>query len=240
MHAFKKVHFLGLNFKNMSPIPLISAILLAGGKGTRFKSAIPKQFLPLGSKLLALHSFELLIQSNLITEIIIVCEEPYQPLFTSKTNLKIGFANPGVRRQDSVSSGLAQVTKGSFVCIHDAARPFLQLEDLKEVIEQALIHKAAALAMPAKNTIKEIDSTGFVRQTLNRETLRETLTPQVIALDLLKKGLLEAEKKKIDITDDVSAIELIGHTVKLVSGKSSNIKITSPEDLELARSFLHA
>ncbi|MDR2539575.1 MAG: 2-C-methyl-D-erythritol 4-phosphate cytidylyltransferase [Chlamydiales bacterium] len=222
----------------MSSTPLISAILLAGGKGTRFKTAIPKQFLPLGSKPLVLHSFELLAKSDLIKEIIVVCEEFYRCLFTSKTHLKIGFANPGFRRQDSVANGLAQITKGSFVCIHDAARPFLQLEDLKKVIEQALIHKAAALAMPAKNTVKEIDPTGFVRQTLNRDMLRETLTPQVIALDLLKKGLLEAEKKKIDITDDVSAIELIGHMVKLVSGKSSNIKITHPEDLQLAQSFL--
>jgi 2-C-methyl-D-erythritol 4-phosphate cytidylyltransferase len=222
----------------MSPIHLISAILLAGGKGTRFKSTIPKQFLTLGSKPLVLHSFELLAKSGLITEIIVVCEEFYRHLFTSKTHLKIGFANPGFRRQDSVASGLAQITKGSFVCIHDAARPFLQLEDLKKVIEQALIHKAAALSMPAKNTIKEIDSTGFVKQTLNREILRETLTPQVIALDLLKKGLLEAEKKKIDITDDVSAVELMGHTVKLVLGKFSNIKITNPEDLQLAQSFL--
>ncbi|KAG6559562.1 2-C-methyl-D-erythritol 4-phosphate cytidylyltransferase [Candidatus Rhabdochlamydia sp. W815] len=222
----------------MYPTPLISAILLAGGKGTRLKSAIPKQFLPLGSKPLALHSFELLAKSDLITEIIVVCESFYRHLFNSKTPVKIGFANPGLRRQDSVSNGLAQITKGSFVCIHDAARPFLQLDDLKKVIEQALIHKAAALAIPAKNTIKEIDSTSFVRQTLNREILRETLTPQVILLDLLKKGLLEAEKKKIDVTDDVSAIELMGHMVKLVSGKSSNIKITSPEDLQLAQSFL--
>ena len=237
MHGFKCAFF-ELNLKNMSPPPLISAILLAGGKGTRCKSIIPKQFLSLGSKPLVLHSFELLAKSGFITEIIVVCETFYRHLFTLKTKLKIGFANPGVRRQDSVSSGLAQITRGSFVCIHDAARPFLQLEDLKKVIEQALIHKAAALSMPAKNTIKEIDSTGFVRKTLNRETLRETLTPQVIALDLLKKGLLEVEKKKIDITDDVSAIELIGHTVKLVSGKSSNIKITSPEDLQLAESFL--
>lgn len=236
MHTF--LHFFGLNFKNMSLVPLISAILLAGGKGTRCKSTIPKQFLPLGSKPLALHSFELLAKSNLITEIIVVCENSYQYLFTSKTSVKIGFANPGFRRQDSVSSGLAQITKGSFVCIHDAARPFLQLEDLKKVIEQALVHKAAALAIPAKNTLKEIDSTGFVKQTLNREILRETLTPQVIALDLLREGLMEAEKNKVDITDDVSAVELMGHTVKLVLGKSSNVKITNPEDLQLAQSFL--
>lgn len=232
------LHFFELNFKNMSPTPLISAILLAGGKGARFKSAIPKQFLFLGPKPMVLHSFELFIKSNLFIEIIVVCENFYQHLFTFKTPIKISFANPGFRRQDSVSNGLTQITKGSFVCIHDAARPFLQLEDLKKVIEQALIHKAAALAIPAKNTIKEIDSTGFVRQTLKREILRETLTPQVIALDLLKKGLLEVEKKKIDITDDVSAIELIGHRVKLVSGNSSNIKITSPEDLQLTQSFL--
>jgi 2-C-methyl-D-erythritol 4-phosphate cytidylyltransferase len=222
----------------MSYLPLISAILLAGGKGTRFKSPIPKQFLSLGSKPLVLYSFELLAQCKLISEIVVVCDDFYQYLFTTKTNLKIHFASPGRRRQDSVANGLAQITKGSFVCIHDSARPFLQLEDLKKVIEEALIHKAAALAMPAKNTIKEVDSHGFVKQTLNREMLRETLTPQVIALDLLKKGLLEVEKRGVDITDDVSAIELIGHAVKLVSGASSNIKITNPEDLQSAQKFL--
>ncbi|MGL5264305.1 MAG: 2-C-methyl-D-erythritol 4-phosphate cytidylyltransferase [Candidatus Rhabdochlamydia sp.] len=219
----------------MSSLPLISAILLAGGKGTRFKNPIPKQFLSLGSKPLVLYSFEILAQCDLIAEIIVVCDDFYRYLFTTESNLKIRFANPGMRRQDSVASGLAQITKGSFVCIHDGARPFLPLEDLKKVIEEALIHKAAALAMPAKNTIKEIDSHGFVKQTLNRETLRETLTPQVIALDLLKKGLIEAEKKGVDITDDVSAVELIGHAVKLVSGASSNIKITNPEDLQSAQ-----
>lgn len=222
----------------MSSIPPVSAILLAGGKGARLKSPIPKQFLSLGSKPLVLYSFELLAQCDLIAEIIVVCEDFYRHLFTSTTSLKICFADPGIRRQDSVANGLAQITKGSFVCIHDSARPFLQLEDLKAVIQEALIHQAAALSIPTKNTIKEVDSTGFVRQTLNREILRETLTPQVIALDLLKKGLLEVEKRKIDITDDVSALELIGHTVKLVSGKSSNIKITNLEDLQLAQSFL--
>lgn len=222
----------------MSSLPLISAILLAGGKGARFKSLVPKQFLSLGSKPLVLYSFELLARCDLIAEIVVVCDNFYRYLFTSKTALNIRFANPGMRRQDSVASGLAQITKGSFVCIHDSARPFLQLEDLKKVIEEALIHKAAALAMPVKNTIKEIDSHGFASKTLNRETLREALTPQVIALDLLKKGLLEAEKKGIDITDDVSAVELMGHAVKLVSGASSNIKITNPEDLQLAQNFL--
>lgn len=232
------MHFFELILKIMSSLPLISAILLAGGKGTRFKSPIPKQFLSLGSKPLVLYSFELLAQCDLIAEIIVVCDDFYRYLFTSKTPIKISFANPGIRRQDSVASGLAQITKGSFVCIHDGARPFLQLEDLKKVIKEALIHQAAALAMPSKNTIKEIDSNGFVRQTLNRENLRETLTPQVIALDLLKKGLLEAEKRGVDITDDVSAVELMGHTVKLVSGASSNIKITNPEDLHSAQKFL--
>lgn len=221
----------------MPSIPLISAILLAGGKGTRCGTPTPKQFLPLGSKPLALHSFDLLLQSGLITEIVVVCKELYRYLFTSTTTL-IRFANPGFRRQDSVANGLEQVTQGSFICIHDSARPFLQLEDLKEVIEQAFIHKAAVLAIHAKNTIKQVDSHGFVKQTFRRETLRETLTPQVIAIDLLKKGLFEAKKKGIDITDDVSCIELIGHRVKLVPGKSSNIKITSLEDLQLAQSFL--
>ena len=222
----------------MSALPLISAILLAGGKGTRCRTPIPKQFFPLGSKPLVLYSFELLAHSGLITEIVVVCEELYRYLFTSINGIKIRFANPGIRRQDSVANGLAQITQGSFICIHDSARPFLQLEDLKKVIEQGLIHKAAVLAVPARNTIKEVDSHGFVKQTLPRETLRETLTPQVIALDLLKKGLLEAEKKGIDITDDVSCVELIGHCVKIVSGKSSNIKVTSSEDLQLAQSFL--
>lgn len=217
--------------------PLISAILLAGGKGSRCNSITPKQFLPLGPKPIALHSFELLAQSGLIAEIIVVCENSYRNVFNS-TDLKILFANPGIRRQDSVTNGLAQVTQGSFVCVHDSARPFLQLEDLKNVIEQALLYQAAALAVDSKNTIKEVDAHDFVKQTLNRKMLKETLTPQVIALDLLKKGLLEAEKRGLEITDDISCVELIGHCAKLVAGKSSNIKITHPEDLHLAQSLL--
>jgi 2-C-methyl-D-erythritol 4-phosphate cytidylyltransferase len=150
---------------------LISAILLAGGKGSRYKSAIPKQFLPLGSKPLALYSFDLLVQSGLMAEIVVVCEDSYRHLFTS-TTLPVHFANPGIRRQDSVANGIAHVSLGEFVCVHDSARPFIQLEDVKKVIEQAYLHKAAALAVHAKNTIKEVDAQDFVIKTLHREVLR--------------------------------------------------------------------
>lgn len=133
----------------------IVVILLAGGSGTRMQSVIPKQFLPLRDKPLAIHSFELFERLPYVSEIVVVCDPQYAKLFKSKT-VKTTFASPGKRRQDSMESGLKAVTTDAeYICIHDSARPLIKLEDIDKVVSEAIHWGAATLAVPLKFAIKK-------------------------------------------------------------------------------------
>lgn len=219
----------------------VSVILLAGGNGTRMGTQTPKQYLPLANKLLAQYSFELFAQLPCVKEIIVVCEERYQPFFLANTSSLIDFAPPGNRRQDSVWNGLCRISeKSELVCVHDSARPLLRKEHCLAVLREAHLHGAAVLGVPVKNTIKSAND-GFVKKTLDRSTLWEVQTPQVIRPDWLYQGFAKAlELQDLSVSDDASLIELLGYQVKLVLGTDSNIKITTPTDFALAESLLRA
>jgi 2-C-methyl-D-erythritol 4-phosphate cytidylyltransferase len=221
------------------PNTFVSAILLCGGRGTRLTSSTPKQYLPLHGKPLALYSFSLLASCEAIDEIIVVCDPHYQSLFSSS---HVRFALPGERRQDSVYNGLEQITPAShgthLICIHDSARPCLSLLDLENVLKEAAKHGAATLGIPAKNTIKEGTEEGFVARTLDRSSLWEIHTPQVIEYAILKKGFALALKNHLTVTDDVALAELTHHPIKLVKGSPSNLKVTFLEDLKIAAALL--
>ncbi len=232
MQLFKLHSAIVLPMSIPSPI---SVVLLAGGHGTRMRASTPKQFLKLKKKIIALHSFELFASIPQITEIIVVADPAYHSLFPKTTR----FAHPGKRRQDSVYNGLNQVSKScQLVCIHDSARPLLSKEKLEEVLKEGLLYKAAALAVPVKNTIKESDPDHFIKRTLDRSVLWEMHTPQVATPELLYKGFEIARKNNLEVTDDTSLVELTGHRVKLVTDSYKNIKITTPEDLVLAELYL--
>ncbi len=217
---------------------MISAILLAGGLGTRIKSETPKQFLPLGSMTLAEYSFDTLFKHELIGEVIVVCDKKYRSFFPHP---KVLFADPGERRQDSVQSGLAAASpKSGTILIHDAARPFLTAKLITDVIEAAREVGASAPGVPLKFTIKEANSAGFVVETPDRDRFFEVQTPQVIRKELLIEGFELAEKRNLTVTDDVSLVEILGRPVKLVTGSYMNIKITTNEDLTLAESYVRA
>lgn len=216
----------------------VSVILLAGGQGCRMQSAIPKQFLSLQGKPVALYPFELFSSCPHVAEIIIVCEPQYQSLFPRFTLPAVKFALPGRRRQDSVYNGLLETSpQADLICIHDSARPFLSKDNLDQLLEEAKRYGAAALAVPAKNTIKETDPNQFVQRTLDRSNLWEMHTPQVATPSLLRKGFEIALEYNLDVTDDASLIELTGHPIKLVKDSYQNFKITTPEDWQIA---LHA
>lgn len=203
------------------------------------RNPIPKQFLPLMDKPIALHSFELFASFPGIFEIIVVCDPIYQSLFPPVEFPSILFASPGPRRQDSVFNGLVKISdQADLVCIHDSARPLLFRRDLEKVILEASKHGAAFLGVPIKPTIKQIDNEGFVAKTLDRSSLWEVQTPQIIAPSLLKKGFQQAEQMDCLVTDDVSLVELLGHPVKIVQGSYQNVKITTSEDLTIAETFL--
>jgi 2-C-methyl-D-erythritol 4-phosphate cytidylyltransferase len=218
----------------------ISVIILAGGQGTRMQTSIPKQFLELDGKPVAWHSFHLFLDMPQIDEIVIVCAESYQHLFTQTSSLKkIHFAQPGNRRQDSVYNGLLAASPNSeLICIHDAARPFINSLLVIRALEAAQQYGAAAVGMPLKFTIKETCNENKVKSTPKRSTMWEIQTPQVVKREILHNGFLHANMHDITVTDDVSLAELIGHTVKIVEGEDTNIKITLPSDLLLAKLLL--
>lgn len=218
----------------MTPLPKISVILLAGGSGVRMKTPIPKQFLLLKEKPIALHSFEVFKSTEEVFEIIVVCAPQYRALFT-----ECKFAPPGLRRQDSVANGLQYLSaQADFVMVHDAARPFVSASHIRHLIEEAQLHTSVASAVRVKATIKEASSEGIVVKTLDRATLWEMHTPQMTTPKLLQEGLNYAREKNILLTDDVAAVELLGYPVKLVEGSYQNIKITTPEDWAAAQAFL--
>lgn len=209
----------------------VSIILLAGGKGTRFGSLNPKQFILLKNKPLFQYSLDLFSSLEDIFEIIVVIEEEYRHL----VNINCKFAHPGKERQDSVFNGLQMVDKSSeFILIHDSARPLLKKEDVIKVINDAFIFGASTLAVPLKFTVKSSADGLLVEKTLPRHTLYEIQTPQVIQKELLEQGFEKIHKDNLSVTDDISLVELLNHPAKLTIGSYSNLKITTPEDLKQA------
>ncbi|KAF2309023.1 hypothetical protein GH714_000166 [Hevea brasiliensis] len=160
----------------------------------------------------------------------------------AKENITVDlkFALPGKERQDSVYNGLQEVDLNSeLVCVHDSARPLVSSAEVKEVLKDAWINGAAVLGVPAKATIKEANSESFVVRTLDRKTLWEMQTPQVIKPDLLKKGFELVNRGGLEVTDDVSIVEHLKHPVYITEGSYTNIKVTTPDDLLLAERILN-
>lgn len=225
----------------MTNVPYrVSVILLAGGIGRRMKSDIPKQYLQLGGKALALYSFDCLRMVPEVSEIVVVCEKDYQQLFSLEMpDVEISFAEPGNRRQDSVFNGYqAILSNPDLVCIHDAARPFITVELVRRVLDGANSYGASTPAMPIKFTVKEADENQLVIETPDRSKIWEIQTPQVLKPNIIEQGFASIQKQNLTITDDVSLAEQLGLPVKLVEGDYKNLKITTPEDLTIAEETL--
>jgi 2-C-methyl-D-erythritol 4-phosphate cytidylyltransferase len=211
----------------------ITLILAAGGTGSRMGASTPKQYLPLSSKPIALHSFDLFCQMDEIDEIVVVCEPSYRSLFQSTKS--IVFADPGKTRQQSIFSGFFKASKkASILCTHDAARPFVEKAQVVALLEKALEVGAAALGAPLYCTVKQTKENLLVDKTLERSTLWEIQTPQALRRDRFERGITEALARKLDLTDDVALSELIHEPVAIVPSNRRNFKITDPTDLTLA------
>ncbi|XP_051135393.1 2-C-methyl-D-erythritol 4-phosphate cytidylyltransferase, chloroplastic [Andrographis paniculata] len=221
----------------------VSVVLLAGGKGKRMGASMPKQYLPLLGQPIALYSFYTFSKMPEVKEIVVVCDPSYQDIFEdARENIRVDlkFALPGKERQDSVYSGLEAIDSNSeLVCIHDSARPLVLAADAAKVLNDGWRIGAAVLGVPAKATIKEANSESFVVRTLDRKTLWEMQTPQVIKPALLRKGFELVNREGLEVTDDVSIVEHLKHPVYITEGSYTNIKVTTPDDLLLAERILH-
>ncbi len=207
----------------------LSLILLAGGVGSRMRSATPKQYLPLRGKTIACHSLDIFSKHPDIEQRIVVCASEFRHHFEG---YDVEFADPGPRRQDSLQNGLKKA-RAPWILTHDAARPLLSLQVLEALL--ATEAEAATLALPAKNTLKRSCRSQHVIETVDRSEIWEVQTPQLIKRSVLDRGFLAAGEETV--TDDVSFAELVGCPVQIISGSPCNIKITTPEDLHIAEAL---
>lgn len=235
----------------------VGFVLLAGGTGSRMKASMPKQYLPLRGVPVLHHSLDLFLnrlpdyckeQGVSPPEHVVLVMDPtyqpeYQPIIDKYPEGRLSFANPGKERQGSVENGLNKLVEVSggkceFSAIHDSARPLVTIDEVCNVVSDAKEHGAAVLGVPCKATIKESEDGSFVLRTINRARLWEVHTPQVVKIEALLRGFKKVEEEKLEVTDDVSIIEQLGEPVKLTLGEYTNLKITTPEDMDVANAIL--
>jgi 2-C-methyl-D-erythritol 4-phosphate cytidylyltransferase len=222
----------------------VAAVIVAGGRGTRFQSDVPKQFLPLCGKAVVWYSIGALDKVECIESIVVVCEAAFcttlrPQVVEQQLRNSITIVPGGARRQDSVYAGLQAVRKGvEIVVIHDAVRPFPPRDAVIRAIEAAREHGAAILAIPVSDTLKECDTEGFIVSTVSRESIWRAQTPQAFRADLIMRAYERIMTEGKTITDDAAAYEVIGGRVKIVCGSYDNIKITEPQDMTRAEEIL--
>ena len=205
---------------------------------------VEKQFLPLQGIPLIVHTLRVFEQASSIHDVLLVVPKGRVPWVekevVEKHNIgKIStVVGGGVRRQDSVKNGLACI-HGGVVAIHDGVRPLVTPELVDLAVREAEDCGAAILAVRVKETLKDVED-GAVRSTLLREGVWLAQTPQVFQYELIKKAYNRAYKDEYYSTDDCALVERLGHEVRIVEGSYRNIKLTTEEDLLLAKALLEA
>lgn len=222
----------------------ITAIIPAAGQGKRMKSRLNKQYLSLLDKPVLAHTVEVFQNCDLITEIIVVVKEDEMDYCRRKVIEKYNYnkvkalIRGGQSRQKSVYNGLQSVDNADYVLIHDGARPLLTEDMLCRAIDQVKDHKAVGVAVPVKDTIKRIDSNGYIAETPARDKLWAIQTPQVFEYSLVSAAYSRAIKEDIKGTDTSMLVERLDKKVKLIRGSYENLKITTPEDLINAEAII--
>jgi 2-C-methyl-D-erythritol 4-phosphate cytidylyltransferase len=216
---------------------MVSALIVAAGKGTRMGQNVDKLFLDVAGRPVLAHTWQQFERTASVEEIIIVVREGMQKTLRS-TAERYGFKKPflavagGKERQDSVWNGLSSLNPSSeIVAIQDAARPCTSQELIEATIEAARRMGAAVAAQPVTDTIKESVDGKQVQRTLDRSKLWSVQTPQTFRVSVIREALAEVRHRGLSVTDDTAACELIGHPVELVIGHEPNPKVTRPEDV---------
>lgn len=217
----------------------LTAIVPAAGIGSRMGADCPKQYLTLAGKTILEHTLGCLLSHPAIARVIVALA-PHDGWFEQlavAADPRILRVEGGVERAYSVLNAL-HVAQGKWVLVHDAARPCLCHSDLDKLITTAMACDGAILGSRVRDTMKRTDGAGNIVATVEREQLWHALTPQMFPTGTLKRALEEGLALGALITDEASAMERAGFTVKMVEGRADNIKVTRPEDLSLAELFL--
>ena len=216
------------------------AVIVAAGSASRMQG-VDKILEDLDGKSVIARTVETFQNCDAIREIVVVTSPErivaIMDLCAGMDKVKAVVAG-GASRQESVSNGLnALSSKVKLAAIHDGARPLVSWQLIDRVVRAANSYGAAAPAIPVKDTIKTVQG-GVVKDTPDRSTLRAVHTPQVFDFDLIRGALKKAQEDNASVTDDCSAVERLGMSVKIVEGEERNLKITTPLDLAVAKLFL--
>ena len=222
---------------------MISAIVLAGGRGKRMNYHKSKQFIEIKGKPVLVYTLEKFIYNKSIDEVILVLPEDEvdycKKEVLQKYSLKVDrIVIGGKERQDSVFNALEAMEKTDIVLIHDGARPFINEKIIEEGIKYANIYGAAAPGVTPKDTIKIKNEDNISVDTPDRNTLVAVQTPQCFKYDEIYQCHRKIKEENAIVTDDTSVVEKYGHKVYLYEGDYTNIKITTPEDLILAERLI--
>lgn len=222
----------------------VAAIVVAAGQGTRFGSDIPKQFLLLQNRPVIVHTLERLQSAACISQIIVVVGKEWVGYMGGEILARFHFDKisavvpGGKERQDSVLAGLQVLsTPHEIVIVHDAVRPLFSHNLLERVITACATFEACVPGLPARDTVKRIDG-DRISETVPRESLRLVQTPQAFRYQNLLQAFAEAAKINFYSTDEAALVEKFGGRVGWVEGEETNLKITTPRDLQIAELFL--
>lgn len=219
----------------------IVAIVPAAGIGCRMESQLPKQYLKIGVMTILEHTLQKLLTHSKISEVVVVINKEDKLFSTLDVASKVKLTYGGETRADSVLAGLNLVAENKWALVHDAARPCVTHQDITKLINRVLQEdKGGILAMPLSDTIKQADTNNpdTINHSVDRTYLWGAATPQLFNAGELKACLNRALNNHVAITDEASAIEYCGGHPLLIECRRDNIKITCPEDLNLATYYL--
>lgn len=215
------------------------AIIVAGGKGTRIKSSLPKQFLELDGKPVLLHTLEAFNRYSQSIQIILVLPQDDFAIWESivekfKVTIPIDLQKGGDTRFQSVKKGLEKIKDSGLVAIHDGVRPLVSEDIISASFRLAAVHGSAVAAVRLKESIRmtDMDNTRAV----DRSRYRIIQTPQTFDVELIKKAY--EMKEDASLTDDASVAERSGNSISLFEGSYENLKITTADDLVIAEALL--
>jgi 2-C-methyl-D-erythritol 4-phosphate cytidylyltransferase len=218
----------------------IGVVIAAAGQGKRMGGSVKKQFIELDGKVVLLHTLALFTELDDVTEIVVVTGEEDVPrmkrLLGDYPDIKV--VAGGMERQDSVRMGLNELRSSDYVLIHDGARPFVSRGALLRLIKTLKKSGAAVLAVPVKDTIKQVSDQGTIIGTPPRKSLWAIQTPQAFPLSLILEAHERANKEGFVGTDDASLVERLGQEVRIVEGEYTNIKLTTQDDLLVGEAIL--
>lgn len=227
-----------------------AAIVLSAGTGSRMKSDIPKQYMDLNGRPVIYYSLKAFEDSN-VESIVLVTGRDDIEYCRKEIVEKYGFTKVkaivagGAERYDSVFEGLKAINDCDYVMIHDGARPMLDSNIIERAWKGAVEYRACVVGMPVKDTIRIVGTDGTAISTPDRKSLWQIQTPQAFDYRLIYEAYskvladVKAGKQKANITDDAMIVECASHVkVHMTEGDYCNIKITTPEDIQVAEIFL--